>query len=60
MCPLAVSIDGEIMLSIRSIDVVVNRPPVREMCLNYEVVEFQPCTVTPPHLGSVTFCYTLI
>ena len=26
------------------------RPPVREVCLNYEVVVFQPCTLTPLHL----------
>ena len=35
-----------------------NRPPVREVCLNYEVVIFQPRTVTPPHLGSVAYRYT--
>ena len=29
-------------------------PPVRAVCPNYEVVVFQPLTVTPPHLGSVT------
>ena len=29
-----------------------SRPPVCEVCPNYEVVVFQPCTVTPPHLGS--------
>ena len=28
-------------------------PPVRAVCPNYEVVVFQPLTVTPPHLGSV-------
>ena len=30
-----------------------NWPQVCEVCLNYEVVVFQPRTVTPPHLGSV-------
>ena len=34
-----------------------NRPPVREMYPNYEVVVFQPWTVTPPHLGYVAYCY---
>ena len=27
-------------------------PPVRDLCPNYEVVIFQPRTVTPPHIGS--------
>ena len=30
-----------------------NWPPVREVCPNYELVVFQPQTMTPPHLGSV-------
>ena len=40
--------------------VVVNWPPLGEVCPNYEVVEFQPRTVTPPHIGSVDFRYILI
>ena len=32
-------------------------PPVREVFLNYEVVEFQPQTFTTLDLGSVTYCY---
>ena len=32
-------------------------PPVREVCLNYEVMDFQPRTLTTPDLGSVTYCY---
>ena len=32
---------------------VCNRPPVSEVCPNYEVVMFQPLTVTPPHLVSI-------
>ena len=36
-----------------------NRPPVREACHNYEVVVFQPQTVTPPHLGSVSISYNI-
>ena len=32
-------------------------PPVRGVCPNYEVVMFQPQTVTPPYLGSVINCY---
>ena len=35
-----------------------NWPPVREVCLNYEVVFFQPWTVNPTHLGSVAYRYT--
>ena len=31
---------------------VCNWSPVREVFTNYEVVVFQPRTVTPPHLGS--------
>ena len=31
-----------------------NWPPEQEVCINYEVVVFQPRTVTPPHLGSIT------
>ena len=31
-------------------------PPVREVCLNYEVVDFQPWTLTTPDLGSVAYC----
>ena len=33
------------------------RSPVREVFLKYEVLVFQPCTVTPPHLGYL--CLTL-
>ena len=29
-------------------------PPVREVCLNYEVVMFQPCTGTPQYLLYIT------
>ena len=36
---------------------VCNRPQVREECPNYEVVVFQPQTVTPTQLGSVAYCY---
>ena len=32
-------------------------PPVREVCHNYEVVEFQPWTLTTPDLGSIAYCY---
>ena len=32
-------------------------PPVRGLCLNHEVVMFQPSTVTPLYLGSVVNCY---
>ena len=32
-----------------------NRPPVREVCPNYEVVVFQPQIVTPLHLRSVAY-----
>ena len=32
---------------------VCNLPLFREVCLNYEVVVFQPQTGTPPHLGYV-------
>ena len=39
-------------------DCVCNRPLVRYICPDYELVVFQPWTVTPPHLGSVYFCYT--
>ena len=35
-------------------------PQFREVCLNYEVVMFQPRTGTPPYLGSVTNCYIAI
>ena len=37
---------------------VCNRPPICEVCMNCEVVVFQPWTVTPPHLGSVAYPYT--
>ena len=37
-----------------------NRPPVIEVYLNYEVVLFQPWTVTPPHLGSVAIVKILL
>ena len=37
-----------------------NWPPVNEVCLNHEVVVFQPCTVTPPHLGSIAIVTTFI
>ena len=33
---------------------------MREVCLNDEVVVFQPRTVTPPHLGSVANVTTFI
>ena len=32
-------------------------PPVRVVCPNYEVVMFQPWTVTPPYVGYVVNCY---
>ena len=32
-------------------------PLVLGVCPNYEVVMFQPRTVTPPYLGSVVNCY---
>ena len=35
-------------------------PPVCEVCPNYEVVEFQPRTLTTPDLGSVAYCYVLL
>ena len=35
-----------------------NRPPVRDVCPNHEMVLFQPHTVTPPYLGSVAYRYT--
>ena len=31
---------------------------MRVVCPNYDVVVFQPLTVTPPHLDSVAYCYT--
>ena len=34
--------------------------PVREVFLNYEVVDFQPQTLATPDLGSVAYCYSLI
>ena len=37
---------------------VCNRLPVQQVCTNYEVVVFQPRTVTPPYLGSFAYCYT--
>ena len=36
---------------------VCNRPPVCEVCFNYEVVVFQPRKVTPLHLGSIAIVY---
>ena len=30
---------------------------VFDICLNYEVVMFQPCTFTTPYLDSVAYCY---
>ena len=35
-------------------------PPVREVCPNYEVVEFQLWTLTTPDLGFFAYCYSLI
>ena len=35
-----------------------NRPRVREVFPNHDVVVFQPRTVTPLHLGSVSYRYT--
>ena len=35
------------------------RPPVCEVCPNYEVVVFKPRTLTPPHLGSCHLCLTI-
>ena len=32
-------------------------PPPHEVCLNYEVVVFQPWTLTTTDLGSVAYCY---
>ena len=32
-------------------------PPVRVVCLNHDVVMFQPWTGTPPYLGSVVNFY---
>ena len=32
-------------------------PPVRVVCLNYELAMLQPRTVIPPYLGSVVNCY---
>ena len=32
-------------------------PPVREVCPNYVVVEFQPRTINTTDLGSVAYCY---
>ena len=43
-----------------TIFVVVNGPPVGEVCLNYEVMKFQPLTVTLRHLGSFAFRFILI
>ena len=37
---------------------VCYRPPVRVVCLNHEVVDFQPRTVTAPDLGSGANAYT--
>ena len=34
-------------------------PPSRPVCPNYEVVEFQPWTVTDPDLGSGANAYTI-
>ena len=39
---------------------VCNRPLVREVCTNDEVVMFQPRAVTPPYLGSVAIILNLI
>ena len=38
---------------------VCNRPPVRAVCTDYEVVVFQPWAVTPPHLYSVAIVTNL-
>ena len=38
----------------------VNWPPVREVCLHYNVVMLQPRTGTSPDLGSVDNCYLAI
>ena len=35
------------------------RPPSRPVCLNHEVAEFQPWTVTGPYLGSTNNTYTI-
>ena len=37
--------------------VCVYWPSVREVCPNYEVVVFQPLTLTTPDLASVAYCY---
>ena len=37
---------------------VCYRPPVCFVCLNHEVVVFQPQIVTAPYLGSVANAYT--
>ena len=42
-----------------SVMCVCNRPPVRELCPNYDVMVFEPCTVTLPHLGSVAIIANL-
>ena len=36
------------------------RPPVRGVYLNYEVLDFQPQTVTPTEPRSVSYCYIFI
>ena len=38
------------------------QPPVHEVCLNYEVVMFQPRTGASPDLGSLAYCcvYSLV
>ena len=38
----------------------VNRPPVWVLCPNYEVVLFQPCTLTAKYLGPITIFSTFI
>ena len=47
-------------MSLPHIVVVFNRPTVREVCPEYDMVEFQPRTLTLPYLGSVAFHYILI
>ena len=37
---------------------VCNRLSVREACMNYDVVVFQPRTLTPLYLGSISYHYT--
>ena len=46
-----VSLEGFLLL------ILFSWSPVRGVCLNHEVVMFQPQILAPPYLGSVMNCY---